>query len=123
MTEDDLNVDKFYVFRRLNIDESWGAVLIDGGSVTKIPNIDFGMRIFARNEKEAIAKGKFNYDKIHIHDSDKESVRRFAASALRRLIDQCSPCEAATKSMEYAVEMNKEFNKHFEMLEKGNDNE
>lgn len=124
MSEDLLDVEKFYVYRSLHNDESWGAIIMVGEMPHGLPNIDFGMRIFARNEKEAIAKGKLNYDKIHTYDSDKENIRRFAASALKTFTERGEDSELAAKNaIKYAVQLNKEYNEYFRSLEKGNDNE
>jgi len=83
--DEDLILEKFYVYRSLNNDETWGAVTLHN-YLSILPNVDFGMRIFAKNEKEAIGKAKATYDKIHVYDSDKENIRRFAAAALKHFI-------------------------------------
>jgi len=114
-------LETFYVYRSLHSDESWNAVLADS-SLRKLPNIDFGMRVFAINEKEAIARAKDLYEKIHAYDSDKENIRRFAAAALKSTVtyhignklndEDIKKLSALT--MRLAVELNKEYNKYFE---------
>lgn len=124
MGDGSLDVERFYVYRSLHRDESWGAIIMSGGMPHGLPNIDFGMKIYARNEKEAIAKGKLNYDKIHTYDSDKENIRRFAAAALKHCMKKYeSKGTAASKAMEYAVLINAEFNEHFRQLEEEKNNE
>jgi len=111
----DPGLERFYVYRSLNPDESWGAVICEG-NLDKLPNIDFGMRVFAVNEKEAIARAKKEYDKIHAHDSDKENVRRFAAAALKHFILNESPEVAAKKSMSCAIALLEQYNTYFQGL-------
>ncbi len=114
---DDIRLEKFYVYRSLNNDESWGTVLLDG-SLTKLPNVSFGMRIFAINETEAIARAKKEYDKIHAYDSDKENVRRFAAAALKQVMKhEMNASVVAKKVMKYSLNLLKEYNEHFKRIE------
>jgi len=121
MSDGSLDVEKFYVYRSLHHDESWGAIIMTStnGMPHGLPNIDFGMRVFARNEKEAITKAKLTYDKIHSFDSDKENIRRFAAAALKQCILKYETREmAAREAMQIAVQTNNEFNKYFAELTK-----
>lgn len=119
MAYDETSLEKFYVYRSLNNNESWGAVVIGYDSLDKIPNIDFGMRIFAINEKQAIAKAKSTYDKIHAYDSDKENIRRFAAAALKSLVKaDLKPDQAAAQAIVYAVQTNNKYNSYFEKRKK-----
>ena len=113
-------LEGFYVFRSLHSDESWGALIIGSSMPSKLPNIDFGMKVYATNEKEAIGNAKTIYDRIHAYDSDKENIRRFAAAALKYFIQDCSEQIAAEKSMKYAVALLDEYNKHFNEVEKEN---
>jgi hypothetical protein len=115
---EDMALEKFYVYRSISRSESWGAVIFGGES--KLPNIDFGMKVFAVNEKEAIAKAKEAYDKIHAYDSDKENVRRFAAAALKAIVQNDTSINeeiAATKAMVYATALNVEYTKYFSALD------
>lgn len=122
-------LETFYVYRTLHSDESWAAIL-GCCSVSALPNIDFGMMVFAANEKEAIARGRELYEKIHKWDSDRDNVRRFAAAALKSVTAhyiQRSPNERpgggeldalAKITMDMAIAMNKEYKSHFERLDK-----
>lgn len=115
--DEDFALEKFYVYRSLNNDETWGAVILTN-NLSILPNVDFGMRVFAKNEKEAIGKAKATYDKIHVYDSDKENVRRFAAAALKYFIAENKDAEVvATNVMKYAVAMLNEYNQYFNELE------
>jgi len=121
-------LETFYVYRSLHSDESWRAVLADG-NLRKLPNIDFGMRVYAINEKEAITRARYLYEKIHAYDSDKENVRRFAAAALKSTsahyigrgplssISDEDIKKLAVVTMRMAVELNEEYNRHFEKKE------
>jgi len=82
-----------------------------------LPNVSFGMRIFAINETEAIARAKKEYDKIHAYDSDKENVRRFAAAALKTLIEIVPTADVVEKTMKYAVDLNDKYTEHFKRIE------
>lgn len=108
------DLETFYVYRSLHSDESWGAIL-GCSHVCRMPNVDFGMRVFARNEKEAIMRARDLYERIHKNDSDRDNVRRFVYSALRQAMEEgLSPEEAADKAMQYAVTLNKKFKSHFD---------
>jgi len=109
-------LEKFYVYRSLHSDESWGAVLVSG-EISKLPNIAFGMKVFAFNEKEAIGKAKQIYDRLHVYDNDKRNIREFAIGALR-YFSKMGPTAAANKAMAYAIKMNDRYKKHFEKLTK-----
>jgi len=112
-------LETFIVYRSLHSDESWGAVL-GGSPISNLPNADFVMKVFARNEKEAISRARLLYEAIHKYDSDRDNIRRFACAALKSVVahDMASghnPEEAAICAMEYALKMNEEFTKHFEV--------
>jgi hypothetical protein len=121
----DNSLETFYVYRSLHSDESWKAILADG-SLRKLPNIDFGMRVYAINEKEAITRARYLYEKIHAYDSDKENIRRFATAALKSTsahyigrgpLDKISDEDIeklATITMRVAVQLNEEYNRYFE---------
>lgn len=116
------NLEYFYVYRSLHSDESWGA-LLGCSAAGNLPNIDFGMIVYATNEKRAIARARDLYEKVHKYDSDKDNLRRFTCSALKAAVEAGkSPEEAATSSMKYAKRMNEVFRKHFEET-KDNDTE
>ena len=120
-TKERVDLEKFYVYRSLNNDESWGAVVLSS-SLSKIPNIDFGMKIFARNETEAISRAKNEYDKIHKYDSDKENIRRFCSAALRALIVSgiTDAVEISKLSLKYALEMNRVYSEYFKEIDDRN---
>lgn len=120
---DEISLEKFYVYRSLQNDESWGALLLGSRLAEKLPNLDFGMRIFASNSKEAISKAKVIYDRIHVYDSDKENIRRFAAAALKSCISRFNDDapRIAKESMKYAIALLEEYNKHFNKLETENE--
>lgn len=112
------SVEKFFVFRRINHDETWGAITLDCGDLYRVPNIDFGMKVYAKNEKAAIARGKAEYDKIHAYDNEKESVRRFASSALRAIIvgsagNTDDLDDITEQTMKIAVMLTNKYNEHF----------
>jgi len=112
-------LEKFYVYRSLHSDESWGAILADS-SIQKLPNIAFGMKVFALNEKEAIGKAKRMYDRIHMYDNDKRNVREFAAAIFECFAEHDGDT-AADMTLQYAIELNKKFKQHFERLEEENE--
>ena len=116
--------DKFYVYRSLHQDESWGALILDSSTLNNLPNLSFGMKIYARNEKEAIIKAKLVYDKIHAYDGDKKILSEFMAVALGPLVwfqgDKNYPDIVAEKSLNYAKVALKQYNEHFNELEKEN---
>ena len=113
--EESDTVEKFYVYRSLHSDESWGALLMSG-DMSKLPNITFGMKIFATNEKNAIAKAKAIYDRLHTYDSDRRNIREFAAAALRCFSGKMGATAAANKAISYAVKTNERYKKYFEGL-------
>lgn len=119
--------ENFYVYRSLHSDESWGAIII--GSHTHLPNCDFLIKVEAHNEKEAIAKGKVLYDKIHKFDSTKNNIKYFAGAALRSVVSAaCDSPKALAEihadtvahitrtSMRIALAMNKEYEQYFESI-------
>ena len=111
---DNIKLEKFYVYRGLNNDESWGTVVLDG-DLRRLPNVSFGMRVFAINETEAITRAKKEYDKVHAHDSDKENIRRFAAAALKSVIGTGD--HVVKRTMEYAIDLNDKYIEHFKRIE------
>ncbi|MHA2280149.1 MAG: hypothetical protein ACXAC5_04645 [Promethearchaeota archaeon] len=122
-------LETFYVYRSLHSDESWGAVLADA-DIRKLPNIDFGMRVYAINEKGAIARARYLYEKIHAYDSDKENVRRFVAAALKTTsahyigkgplseVSDAQIRELSKIATKMAIMANEEYNNYFEQLQK-----
>ncbi len=122
--EREQRLEKFYVYRSLHRDESWGAMILCDSTVARLPNIDFGMRVFATNEKEAIGKAKMVYDRIHAYDSDKENMRRFVAASLKYCLRRYETEKiAAEKAVECAVHTLNKYNEHFNQLEKEDNNE
>lgn len=127
---EDKNLETFYVYRTLNEDdESWGAILGIKAAMS-LPNIDFGMTVYAINEKAAISRGRVLYDRVHQRDSDKDNIRRFAASALKvtskglQDYTERGVCPdrnqidiMAMITMEMAVSLNDEYKKHFVKLD------
>lgn len=116
------HLETFYVYKSLHSDESWGAIL-GGASVNVIPNIAFGMTIYAKHEKEAISRARDLYERIHYLDNDKRNVREFAKEALNSVVRaklkgggdiEGKEEEIAKSTMRVAVEMNREFERHFE---------
>ena len=92
------NLETFYVYRSLHSDETWGA-LLGCSNVCILPNVDFGMLVYARNEREAILRGRELYERIHKNDSDKDNIRRFVYSALRQAMEEgLDPGPAADKA-------------------------
>ena len=119
-------LDHFYVYRSLHSDESWGAMLAIC-QVGRLPNIDFGMKIYAKNEKEAIARAKDVYERVHKFDSEKDNVRRFAAGALKSLITTLPSQSRQNVSdkkigklteltLKFAISMNEKYTEHFNNL-------
>ena len=122
----DSKLETFYVYRTLNPgDESWGAI-IGLKSTLSLPNLSFGMKVYAVNEKAAIARGRDLYDRIHKFDNDKDNIRRFAASALKTNIkiyagsiegpNEKQLEDLASVSMNMAVTLNKQYRKYFDEL-------
>jgi len=106
-------LEKFYVYRSLHSDESWGVVLVSG-EMHKLPNITFGMKVFEVNEKAAIAKAKKIYDRIHLYDNDKRNVREFVAAYIYKGYK-------AKAALRKAIEMNEEYKEHFKGLEENDE--
>lgn len=79
------DLEAFFVYRSLHSDESWDAT-ITSAQISSLPNIGFGMRVFAKNKKEAITRGRYLYEKIHKLDSDIDNVKQFMSSILSGLI-------------------------------------
>lgn len=115
---DDGMLETFFVYRSLRGDESWGAVL-GCAPISRLPNADFVMKVFAKNEKHAISRARLLYEVIHKYDSDRDNVRRFACAALKTVILTEDDSDlAAAKTMDYALKMNEEFSRHFDNLDK-----
>lgn len=118
-------LETFYVYRSLLPNESWGAVLAEC-KIIHIPNINFGMHIFARNKKEAIARARDLYERIHIYDSDKKNISKFTAAALKTISKYLTlePGEnisnklqtIAELAIQLAVQTNKKYNEYFRKL-------
>lgn len=110
-------IEKFYVYRELGDESKWGALILGDNLADRLPSLAFGMRVFAKNEKEAISKAKEVYDRAHAFDSDKENIRRFASSALKGYIEvygaHGKDGEIADRSMSLAVKMNERYNEYF----------
>ena len=121
MSSSDLEV--FFAYRSLHSDESWGAVL-GCAEVSTLPNIDFGITVYARNEKEAVTRARDLYERIHQFDSDRNNVREFAKEAFNSIIDKDynrflnSSKEVTSMAVNAAVEMNDEFKRYFEKVGK-----
>lgn len=118
---EDIILEKFYVYRSLHTDNSWGVVVF-GSDVCRLPNVSFGMKVFARNEIEAIGKAKEAYDKIHGLDIQKENMRKFASAALRALIssvnDELNSIDGISElALQYAAKMNEKYIDYFSKLE------
>lgn len=123
-------LEKFYVYRSLHSDESWGALLI--GSETTLPNCDFLMKVYAVNETAAIARARHLYETIHKNDSKRDNVKRFAAAALKSTtrmlcrdiqksddsVASDEQVEAAAKlAMRLAVSMDNEYESYFKKID------
>lgn len=121
---DKIKLETFYVYRSLHSDESWGAIL-SSADIGQLPNIDFGMTVYAINEKRAIARARDLYEKIHKFDTARDNVRRFAASAIKSVVksymqrcDRLSDGEReaiAKETMGIALELNRQFQEHFDV--------
>lgn len=117
MTEsvaDDIRQEHFYVFRTLHSDESWG-VLLASSSANKLPNISFGMRVYALNEKEAISRAKDIYERIHKYDTYKEDVKMFMLDILVSF-DEINN-DSISKAFKYAILATKKCHEYFRELE------
>jgi len=119
-----MTVEKFYVYKTLGIDNKWGALIMSDTMAERLPNLSFGMKIYAQNEKLAITKAKETYDKLHTYDSDKENVRHFVPSALKLFITRVGDISKVDTNIvikevvKIAVGMNKEYLKYFMIREK-----
>ena len=82
--KDSIDLEKWYVYRSLHSDESWGAMLIDAREV--LPNCDFVMKVYATNEKEAIGRGRDLYEKVHKNDGKKDNIKRLTASTISTVL-------------------------------------
>jgi len=123
--DEDCDVEKYYVYKELNTGK-WNAVL-SGVSTDFLPTISFGTRIFAFNEKDAIGRAKKTYDEIHAYDSDKDNIRRFAASGFKAVLDKYGPEKYPDNddldlisdiTVGAAIRLNKKYIEHFKELEK-----
>lgn len=110
--DEDIEFEKFYVFRRMTGDEKWNAVLLES-SLGVLDNIDFGMKIFARNEKEAIARGKAQYDVMHSNDGYKRTILRFVESYTTKHGTTLTPHEI----VHLAINLYNECDSHFKRKE------
>jgi len=81
------------------------------------------MMVYAMNEKEAIARAKDLYERIHHLDSDRNNIREFAKEALNSVVRsklrngeeiEGKEEDIAKSTMKVALEMNYEFKRHFE---------
>jgi len=115
------DLETFYVYRSLHSDESWGALLADA-PIYKLPNIDFGMIVYAENRKQAISRARDLYEKIHANDSDRKNIREFSTCVLgavsRAMLKNGGSFdgkeEKITKSaLNIAIKMNEAFNEYF----------
>ena len=116
--EENNNLEKFYVYRSLHSDESWGAVLLPG-DICRLPNIAFGMKVYASNEKEAVSQAKQVYERIHIYDNDKKNIREFVCAILSK--EGMAGTTAIKNILTNAITINEQFNNHFKRLEKNNE--
>lgn len=107
-------LEKFYVYREFGKSEKWHALLLES-DLSRLSTIDFGMKVYAISEKEAVSKAKQVYDKIHIYDNDKKNVREFITGILHYFLDM-DPIAAASKAMTYAIEMNNKYKEYFRNL-------
>lgn len=122
------NLETFYVYRSLHSDESWGATLATSG-IKSLPNIDFGMTIYAKNEKEAIYRARTLYERIHQEDSEKSDIKDFTKEAMNALVNAYGQAQGvkgieekiAKSSLILAVEVSNLLKKHFRNT--GEDNE
>ena len=76
---DSNELETFYVYKSLHSDESWGTVMGECPA-NRLPNICFGMKVYAKNEKHAIARARDKYEQLHACDSDKNNIKRFACA-------------------------------------------
>jgi ribonucleotide reductase alpha subunit len=118
------NLETFYVYRSLHSDESWGAI-VASSTINKLPNADFCMKVFARNPKEAIARARNLYEKLHKYDNSKKNIRYFTAAALRPITEGLVNSKDGFTSIErnadiavrIAIATNEAYNKYFQELE------
>lgn len=131
IAEEEINetmLEAFYVYRSLHSDESWGAIL-STASAKELPNVDFGMTVYATNEKRAIARARDIYEKIHKFDSARDNIRRFAAATVKSVakihlersnrtkLEDGDVDNIAQETMKVALGLNKKFQEHFDKLE------
>ena len=81
---EELDNEVYYVYKSLHSDESWGAIL-NSRAATNLPNIRFGMRIIAPNEKAAIARGRKVYDELAKTENKKRNIKDFAVATITGL--------------------------------------
>jgi len=124
-----IQLDTFYVFKMLGSDESWGVVL-DGTSVGRLPNVRFGIKIEAHNEKEAIHLARQAYERTYRYRCSKSNVRKFASSALIAVMQNAlknnnhsfsdGDVKAITQSvMNVALQLNDSYENHFNEMDSG----
>lgn len=112
MNQDIVKLETFFVYRCIGPDDVWGTI-IGSSIINNLPNSDFVVKIFSRNEREAICKAKELYDKIHHHDSDKGNIKQFICYALNIMLTKHSDINTATEAtMKCAVSMNNKFKEY-----------
>ena len=120
---DSINNESFYVYRSLHSDESWGAVLL-GSSIIALPNIEFGMRVFAKNEKEAVARARDLYERHHRFDTKRKNVKEFMTTILGSMPtiyynDLNIPLieEVINNTLKMSIKADEAYSKYFKELE------
>ena len=128
MNEEDelseIDLESFYVYRSLHSDESWGAVLSQA-TTYKIPNISFGMKVFAKNEREAIIRARNLYERYYGSESSEKMISSFAAEAIGPVVaesvrnvnfNDAMMRNAAQLILKFSVIMEEEYRKHKEEI-------
>jgi len=121
---EDSSLDSFYVYRSLHSDESWGAILSQCNTF-KLPNISFGMKVYARNEREAIIRARDLYERNYNPTGIQKVALAFASESIAPIIAKSmretnfNPTimkDAAKLIMRFSHAMEQEYRNHLKEL-------
>jgi len=114
-TQVDPIYETFYVFKPIALNEAWDAIIGDS-LINNISNSSFIIKVFAKNKRDAISRGRDLYERIHKLDRDKENIKYFAGCVLSGNMNN-PPEVTAENSLAFAVAMNDKFKEHFRKIE------
>ena len=128
--EAEVDLESFYVYRSLHSDESWGAVLSQS-TTCRLPNISFGMKVFAKNERAAIIRARNLYERYYGSESSERMISSFATEAIGPIVaesvrnvnfNETMMRNAAKLVMKFSIVMEEEYRKHTEEVKDEQEN-